>query len=364
MENLVSQKLFNNVYHGKKVLITGHSGFKGSWLSLWLQQMGAIVSGISLEPDTNPNHYNLLNLELDNNNLDIRFLEKLTSKINAIQPEIIFHLAAQPLVRYSYNNPIETWTTNVIGTANLLESCRSLSCLKTIVIITTDKCYENKEWAWGYRESDRLGGHDPYSASKAATELVVSSYRKSFFNKHNSPLIATARAGNVIGGGDWSVDRLIPDVYRSIIYNKTLEIRSPLATRPWQHVLESLSGYLLLGQNLLQGKLDFANAWNFGPSNEGNKTVEEVLNEISHTLNTLEWVSTNKENFHEAHFLQLDSTKAQKILEWKPVWDFKQGIEETAKWYKHYIETSKIISDLQLNKFIQNAFSKNLIWTR
>ena len=243
MENLVSQKLFKNIYLGKKVLITGHSGFKGTWLSLWLQQMGAIVSGIALEPDTNPNHRDLLNLELDSNNIDIRDLEKLIYKINIIQPDIIFHLAAQPLVRYSYNNPLETWTTNVIGTANLLDAARSISCLKAIVVITTDKCYENKEWTWGYRESDRLGGHDPYSASKAATELVVSSYRKSFFNRPNSPLIATARAGNVIGGGDWSVDRLIPDVYRSIIYNKILEIRTPLATRPWQHVLESFSVY-------------------------------------------------------------------------------------------------------------------------
>ncbi len=364
MENLVSQKLFKNIYLGKKVLITGHSGFKGTWLSLWLQQMGAIVSGIALEPDTNPNHRDLLNLELDSNNIDIRDLEKLIYKINIIQPDIIFHLAAQPLVRYSYNNPLETWTTNVIGTANLLDAARSISCLKAIVVITTDKCYENKEWTWGYRESDRLGGHDPYSASKAATELVVSSYRKSFFNRPNSPLIATARAGNVIGGGDWSVDRLIPDVYRSIIYNKILEIRSPLATRPWQHVLESLSGYLLLGQKLLEGKLDFADSWNFGPSNEGNKTVQEVLNEISHTLNTLEWISVNKENFHEANFLQLDSTKALKKLEWKPVWDFKQGIEETAKWYKHFIETKEIISYIQLNKFVQNAFSNKLIWTQ
>jgi CDP-glucose 4,6-dehydratase len=236
--------LFNNIYKNKRVLVTGNTGFKGSWLTLWLKEMGAQVFGISLPPDTEPNHWNLSKINCRNFFQDIRNFEMTSKIMDEVQPEIIFHLAAQTLVRKSYKNVLETWSTNVMGTANLLEICKKIPTIRAMVVVTTDKVYENKEWLWGYRENDALGGYDSYSASKAATELVVSSFRKSFFQ--NGPLVATARAGNVIGGGDWAEDRLIPDLIRAISKNEILEIRSPKSTRPWQHVLDCLSGYLLL----------------------------------------------------------------------------------------------------------------------
>ena len=260
MENMVGmEKLFGGIYKKRRGLITGNTGFKGSWLGLWLYELGAIVHGLSLEPKTNPNHYTLANYKIETDLIDITDFEKVKKSVDTFYPEIIFHLAAQPLVEYSYNNPLETFNTNIIGTANLLEASKNNNSLKAIVIVTSDKCYENREWIWSYREFDPLGGYDPYSASKACSEIIISSYRNSFFNideyhKSHNILIASARAGNVIGGGDWSEDRLIPDIVRAASCNKTVIIRSPNALRPWQHVLEPLSGYLLIGQKLLEEK--------------------------------------------------------------------------------------------------------------
>jgi len=285
--------MFNNIYKNKKVLITGHTGFKGSWLALWLKELGAEVIGYALKPPTTPSHYELLTQQpTDNLNIisiegDIRNYIKLNEIFQSYKPEIVFHLAAQPLVRYSYINPVETFETNVMGTINVFEACRNCESVRAIVNITSDKCYENKEWVWGYRESDPMGGYDPYSASKGCAELVTSAYRNSFFTPSypltDSPprvLLASARAGNVIGGGDWADDRLIPDIMRATAKNESVIIRNPKATRPWQHVLEPLSGYLLLGQKLLEGRKEFAGGWNFGPDDESNITVENLIENI------------------------------------------------------------------------------------
>lgn len=364
MESMVKNKLFGNSYQGKRILITGHTGFKGSWLSLWLKELGSSISGIALPPENSPNHWDLLNLDIEDHRTDIREADNLRKIIVETQPELIFHLAAQPLVRRSYRDPLETWSTNVMGTANLLDACKQCQSVKAIVVITTDKCYENREWIWGYRENDSLGGHDPYSASKAGSELVVDSYRKSFFNYPKAPLIATARAGNVIGGGDWSEDRLIPDIVRSVRSKESLGVRSPQATRPWQHVLESLSGYLLLGQKLLCDEISFAEAWNFGPGPEGNQKVEKILTLMKNTWPAIQWHPVDLPQPHEAMLLQLDSTKAQQKLNWKPVWSFSQGVSETALWYKTFMESGRIISRQQIQKYVLQAKNAELIWTQ
>lgn len=354
--------LFSGVYRGRRVLLTGHTGFKGGWLALWLRQMGAQVTGIALPPETQPNHWDLLNLPIDDRRLDIRNTDQLKTVFAETQPEIVFHLAAQPLVRRSYRDPLETWSTNVIGTANVLEACRLTSCVKAVLVVTTDKCYENQEWPWGYRENDRLGGHDPYSASKAGAELVAESYRKAFFEKANGPLLATARAGNVIGGGDWSEDRLIPDLVRATVNNQFLEIRSPSATRPWQHVLESLSGYLLLGQKLLQGQTEFAEPWNFGPEPDGNRSVAEVLKKLSDQWPKLEWRATDDTQPHETTLLNLDSAKARSQLNWKPVWTLDTTLAKTAEWYRTWMNDRQIISQQQLNDYIEAAQHARAVW--
>ncbi len=358
--------LFSDQYKKRKVLVTGHSGFKGSWLSLWLTQLQAQVCGFSLRPATQPNHWELLALEKEKNVKshyeDIRHAQKITEVCKQFQPEIVFHLAAQPLVRPSYKAPLETWETNVMGTANLLEACRQTPSVKAIIIITSDKCYKNQEWVWGYRENDRLGGHDPYSASKAASELVVDSYRKSFFSQENSPLIATARAGNVIGGGDWAQDRLIPDLARAVSRQATIEIRSPSATRPWQHVLESLSGYLLLGQKLLEGKTDFADAWNFGPEPSDNREVIEVLQHIQHYWPELDWEINQDTSVHEANLLYLDSSKARKQLGWHPVWNLETSLKQTALWYQNQQKNNECRSLTQLHDYIAEARNKAINW--
>ncbi|MBI3898541.1 MAG: CDP-glucose 4,6-dehydratase [Gammaproteobacteria bacterium] len=348
-------KLFGGLYHGRKVLLTGHTGFKGSWLALWLTQLGAEVSGVALPPDTNPNHWDLLKLDMPDHRLDIRDYSALESVVKNIQPEIVLHLAAQPLVRRSYREPLETWATNVMGTANLFEACRNAKSVRAIVAVTTDKCYENKEWDRGYNESDRLGGHDPYSASKAAAELVAASYRSAFFHEAHSPLLATARAGNVIGGGDWSEDRLIPDLVRAIACGKPLEIRSPQATRPWQHVLESLSGYLLLGQGLLEGRKEFAQAWNFGPAPEDNRSVAEILARLKIHWPELDWKTTDRPQPHEAGLLYLDSSKAHTRLGWQPTWSLDDALTATAEWYRAYLLDGHIESRSQLAAFIAQA---------
>ena len=357
-------KQFADIYRGKRVLLTGHTGFKGSWLALWLHDLGAQVTGVALSPETQPNHWDLLKLSNDDRRQDIRDISALKQVFNDTQPEIVFHLAAQALVRRSYRDPIETWATNVMGTANVLEACRHQSSVRAVITITTDKCYENREWPWGYRENDRLGGHDPYSASKAGAELVASSYRNAFFIENTAPLLATARAGNVIGGGDWSDDRLIPDLIRALEKNQSLEIRSPQATRPWQHVLESLSGYLLLGQKLLIGDKTFADAWNFGPDPEGNRTVSEVLSKLQLEWANLRWHLTEKPQSHESTLLYLDSAKARSLLRWQPVWNIDTSLAKTADWYRAWLQSGQIISRQQLAEFVNYAVQANVEWTK
>jgi CDP-glucose 4,6-dehydratase len=360
----VVMKQFNDVYRGRRVLITGHTGFKGSWLSLWLQELGASITGIALAPATSPNHWDLINIDIADCRFDIRDADNLRRVAAESRPEIVFHLAAQPLVRRSYRDPLETWSTNVMGTANLLEACRHTDSVRAVVVVTTDKVYENKEWSWGYREIDRLGGHDPYSASKAATELVVSSFRKAFFHAANAPLLATARAGNVIGGGDWSEDRLIADAVRAVTGHTSLEIRSPQATRPWQHVLECLSGYLLLGQFLLDGRREYADAWNFGPDPDGNRTVSDVLNLFRTHWPELTWHTATEPQSHEANLLYLDSAKAKAGLGWRPVWTLQEAVSTTARWYQAYLEHGRIESSTQLAQYIEAACNAGLPWCR
>lgn len=361
MENL-GMTQFANIYRNRRVLLTGHTGFKGSWLALWLQELGAHVTGVSLSPATEPNHWSLLKLGLDDRRVDIRNIDALQKVFTETKPEIVFHLAAQPLVRRSYRDPLETWSTNVMGTANILEASRLTESIRAIVVVTTDKCYENQEWTWGYRENDRLGGHDPYSASKAGAELVVASYRNAFFGYENSPLLATARAGNVIGGGDWSEDRLIPDLVRATTNNQSLEIRSPNATRPWQHVLESLSGYLQLGQKLLEGRKDLEEPWNFGPEPEGNRSVAEVLEKLSVQWPNMCWHVTDVVQPHETTLLYLDSAKARSQLQWRPVWGIDTALAKTAEWYSAWLAEERITSIFQLNQYIEAACVAKASW--
>lgn len=359
MEELV---MFGNQYRGLNILLTGHTGFKGSWLALWLQMLGARVTGISLPPETAPNHWDLLGLDAESLLLDIRDEAVVREAVARIQPDMVFHLAAQPLVRRSYRQPLQTWASNVMGTAHVLDACRAVPNLRAIVAITTDKCYENKEWVWGYREIDPLGGHDPYSASKAGSELVAASYRQSFFNAPGSPLLATARAGNVIGGGDWSEDRLIPDLVRAMQNGQSLEIRSPHATRPWQHVLECLSGYLMLGQELLEGKQAYAEAWNFGPERDGNRKVQQVLETMRADWPGVNWHCTQAQQPHEATLLHLDSGKAREKLHWRPVWSFEEGVAATAQWYRDWLAQGKVTSREQLQQYVRQAAQRGLPW--
>ena len=332
-------------WQNKRVLITGHTGFKGSWLSFWLKFLEAEVCGYSLAPETAPNLFENLKIENQIKSVigDIRDLPYFEKVLQDFQPEIIFHLAAQSLVRKSYRIPIDTYTTNVIGTINILEAVRQVDSVKSVVIITTDKVYENKEWLWGYRETERLGGFDPYSNSKACAELAVSAYRNSFFDGSEC-LIATARAGNVIGGGDWSEDRLLPDVFRSLVFGEKLEIRNPYSIRPWQHVLEPLSGYLLLAEKLCDGEKDFAEAWNFGPSEEDSKPVGWVLEEIRKIwVEDVNWEIAAGNQPHEANLLKLDSAKAKNKLHWLPKLSLTEAIEMTVDWHKNFKENKDLI---------------------
>lgn len=328
----------------RRVFITGHTGFKGSWLGLWLSSMGSVVRGFALEPPTQPNMFELVKLRDVTDTVigDIRNLDALTRSMAAFKPEVVFHLAAQSLVRESYQNPVDTYATNVLGTVNLLESVRKVPSVRAVVVITSDKCYENREWVWGYRENEAMGGYDPYSASKGCEELVVSSYRRSFFNpdshEHTRPVaLASARAGNVIGGGDWAADRLIPDIVRSLVKGTTVTIRSPHAIRPWQHVLEPLSGYLLLALCLVEKGFTFADAWNFGPSDEDVRSVEWIVKRVC------EFVPGNKgyridsaPQPHEAGYLKLDSSKARRMLGWQPRWSLDDALRQIVDWTLAY----------------------------
>ena len=331
-------------WNGKKVLITGHTGFKGSWLALWLKNLGADVCGYALQPESEPNLFANLELDKQINSVigDVRDLPAFETLLKDFQPEIIFHLAAQSLVRKSYREPIETYTTNVIGTINILEAARKTDFVKSIVIITTDKVYENKEWYWAYRENERLGGFDPYSNSKACAELAVSAYRNSFFADSDC-LIATARAGNVIGGGDWSEDRLLPDVFRSVIFGEKLEIRNPHSIRPWQHVLEPLAGYLKLAEKLFGGEKSFAESWNFGSDEEDAKSVGWILDEIKQIWNApVNWEIAQGEQPHEARLLKLDSAKAKNELGWLPKLTLSEAINLTTEWYRAFKDESNL----------------------
>jgi CDP-glucose 4,6-dehydratase len=353
---------FSDSYRGRRVLLTGHTGFKGSWLALWLTHLGADVVGVSLAPPTSPNHWDLLRLGITEHRLDIRDASAVAEAVSRAQPEIVFHLAAQSLVRRSYRDPLETWSTNVVGTANLLEACRQVPNLRAIVIVTSDKCYENREEARSHCETDRLGGRDPYSASKAAAELVAASYRHAFFDRASTPLLATARAGNVIGGGDWSEDRLIPDLVRAVAAGSKLEMRSPNATRPWQHVLESLSGYILLGQKLLEGERACAGAWNFGPRPDDNCTVAEVLTRMRTFWPTLAWHLTAQLEPREAQHLSLDSSKAREELGWRPVWSLDAALGATTEWYRRYLDQGRVESRSQLGEYVLHARDAGLEW--
>ncbi|MGF6690203.1 CDP-glucose 4,6-dehydratase [Metapseudomonas resinovorans] len=354
---------FAERYHGRRVLVTGHTGFKGSWLTAWLVELGAEVTGVSLpvEADGDARHWTALQLPVTDLRGDIRDAEFLRGVVAAQRPEIVFHLAAQSLVRPSYRDPLLAWSSNVMGTANVLEACRQVEGVEAVLVVTTDKVYENHEWSWGYRESDGLAGHDPYSASKAATELLCDSYRKSFWQERG-PLLATARAGNVIGGGDWAEDRLIPDLVRAVQAGRELEIRSPSATRPWQHVLECLSGYLLLGQRLLEGDRACAEAWNFGPSPEANRPVAQVLDALQRHWPALGWRATSSDGLHEAQLLYLDSAKARARLRWTPVWALETALEITADWYRRDLAGEGPATFEQLKRFGEAARLAECVW--
>ena len=347
-------------YKGKKVLITGNTGFKGSWLAFWLIKLGANVVGYSLKPDIDFSHFQKLNLDYQTFFKDINDYESLNRIIKSTSPDIIFHLAAQPLVRYSYSNTIETYATNILGTANVLEATRYNENIKAVIIVTTDKCYENTDKKIGYVEFDRLGGYDPYSSSKACAEIITNSYRQSFFNlekfkiNHNT-LIATARAGNVIGGGDWSIDRLIPDIVKAAMAGNESIIRSPHSTRPWQHVLEPLSGYLLLGEKLLNDEVEFAEAWNFGPEENSTLTVKQVLDKAKNYWNKINYIIKEDEfKLHEANYLSLNIEKAKNKLKWKPIWSNDLAIEKTINWYKNFYNNGILETDQNIDQFINN----------
>ena len=325
-------------WSGRKVLLTGHTGFKGSWLGIWLVSLGADVRGVSLAANTKPSLYHELELQqdLDHVESDIRDQASLHKHVSEFRPEVVFHLAAQPLVRRSYLNPIETYSTNVMGTLNLLEAIRATPSVRAVVNVTTDKCYENREWVWGYRETDALGGHDIYSSSKACSEILTNSYRLSFLAESET-LLATARAGNVVGGGDWAEDRLIPDILRAFEKSEPVVIRNPLSTRPWQHVLEPLSGYLVLAQELFLNGDEFAEGWNFGPKDEDCKPVSWILDEmVLRWGNNASWSLDKNNNPHEAGFLKLDCSKASNRLKWNPKWNLQLTLKSIVDWHQLY----------------------------
>ena len=325
-------------WQGKRVFLTGHTGFKGSWLSLWLVSLGVNVKGYALSPPTSPSLFNEAKVDsiIDSQIGDIRDQDALHESMTEFNPDILIHMAAQPLVRYSYDAPIETYEVNVIGTAKVLEVARSCLNLKAIVNITTDKCYENDGRSEGYKENDPMGGYDPYSSSKGCAELVASSYRRSFLQDQGVGL-ASVRAGNVIGGGDWSDDRLIPDILRSFEKNKPVVIRNPKATRPWQHVLEPLSGYLLLAQNLYKDQKKYAEGWNFGPNEKDVQPVDWILNKMISKWPNSSWELDNNSSPHEADFLKLDISKAKSKLGWSPVWELSQTLERIVSWHQAWL---------------------------
>ena len=336
MGEVVSNKLLTS-FRGCRVLITGHTGFKGSWLAFMLHEAGAEVLGYALPPPQEKNHFSLLGLskKIKHIEADMRDADKICNVMKEFKPEFVFHLAAQALVKSSYNDPKLTFDTNISGSVNLLEAIRKTDSVRSLIFVTSDKCYENNDWIWGYRENDQLGGHDPYSASKAAAELVFSAYSRSYFSKQNELGAASARAGNVIGGGDWSLDRIIPDCIRAIESGNKIQLRNPNATRPWQHLLEPLSGYMLLAISLLDEPKKYSGSWNFGPSTDGVKSVPDVTKHIMNKFNYkgVE-IKASDTDEHEANLLQLNCDKAKQLLNWKPKWNTEQALDATAVWYK------------------------------
>jgi len=336
-------------WNRKKVFITGHTGFKGSWLCLWLSSLGAEVTGYALEPPTNPNLFELARVGEQVHSIiaDVRDLDRLVSEMRAAAPDIVIHMAAQPLVRDSYKIPVETYAINVMGTVHLLEAVRSCPSVRAVVNVTTDKVYENREWLWGYRENEPMGGYDPYSNSKGCSELVTAAYRSSYFNPRDfdrhGVAVATARAGNVIGGGDWANDRLIPDIIRAIIAGAPVRVRNPHAIRPWQHVLEPLSGYLLLAQRLYGGGARFASGWNFGPPEEDAQPVQWLVERLCTLWGAgASWQLDDGEHPHEAHYLKLDCSKALAELGWRPRWGIAKALDSIVEWTQAYMQGGNV----------------------
>jgi CDP-glucose 4,6-dehydratase len=361
MEGLVEM-----FWNGKRVFVTGHSGFKGGWLSLWLQHAGSHVAGYSLQPPSTPSLFQAARIadDMESTCADIRDLPSLRSAVAKAQPEIVFHLAAQPLVRQSYDEPLETYATNILGTANVLEAVRGVEAVRAVVVITTDKCYRNQEWVWGYRESDELGGHDPYSSSKACAEMIVSSYRQSFFNpsrySQHRVAIASVRAGNVIGGGDWANDRLVPDIIRAFLENRSVRIRFPKSVRPWQHVLEPVRGYLRVAQRLFDHGPAYGEAWNFGPDYSDARPVDWIVERLAQMWGpTARWELDGGEHPHETKMLRLDWSKAAAQLEWRPLSGLSQALEMTVDWYKAWAQQKdmRAFTMEQIERYVQVADS-------
>ena len=344
MESMVMDK---NFWAHKRVFLTGHTGFKGSWLSLWLHQLGADVTGYALAPPTTPNLFDVANVSQGMRSLigDVRDAQNLERCMKIAEPEIVIHMAAQSLVRYSYDNPVETYATNIMGAVNVLDAVRKASGVRAVVNVTSDKCYENKEWLWGYRENERMGGHDPYSSSKSCAELITAAYRSSFFCADDYPkhgvAVASVRAGNVIGGGDWAADRLIPDIIRGIQSGQSLKVRSPNSVRPWQHVLEPLCGYLLLAQKLCSDGMAYAGGWNFGANDDDSKPVRWIVEQIISRWEGgggASWELDVDSHPHEAHQLKLDCSKAKAELGWLPRWSLGDSLRLVVEWHKSYIQ--------------------------
>ena len=340
-------------WNGRRVVVTGHTGFKGGWLSIWLRRLGAEVIGIALDPPTDPSFFEQTRLDelLSHQVADVRNEAHVRQLIADAKPEIVFHLAAQPLVRHSYEYPVETYATNVMGTVHVLEACRSVSNVQAVVCITTDKCYENREWVWPYRENDPMGGYDPYSSSKGAAELVISAYRRSF---SGAPMIASVRAGNVIGGGDWARDRLIPDIIRAMLRGEPVKVRNPSSIRPWQHVLEALSGYLIIAERLLRKDGKVATAYNFGPSDDDTQPVSWVVERMIAAWGGGQWVKPDEPQPHEATLLRLDCSKARSDLGWRPRFRLQDALEKVVEWHKHVADggDARTISLAQIDEYM------------
>ncbi|GGE55761.1 CDP-glucose 4,6-dehydratase [Pedobacter psychrotolerans] len=360
---------FQNIYQGKKVLVTGHTGFKGSWLSIWLKELGAEVYGYALAPYTPLDNFVTTNLAdvIHHQEGDVRDGEKLKKYFQEVQPDFAFHLAAQPLVLLSYQDPVGTFDTNLMGTVNFFEAVRATPSVRAAVNVTTDKCYDNREWVWGYRENDPMGGKDPYSASKGCSELITNSYLESFFKNEGTCNIASGRAGNVIGGGDWAADRIVPDYFRAVKDNQKLEIRNPYATRPWQHVLEPLSGYLILGAELFSKGKSFSGGWNFGPEDTSNYSVKDLIDETLLIESKGGYIiPEGTPKLHEAVLLKLDISKAANYLKWKPVLNFKETVKFTVDGYLTDIADDGNILESRLNQikeYTKKAEEKLINWS-